>query len=149
MAGQGKENMTEQDTIELKTAWSEDYERFYSLHRVAGKTIRIRGVFGRRLIAEIFSPALSKWELMTMTVEPVPGWTQELVDLETAALLDEARLILGYDVMIDHRKLLMKYIQYIIEMEGTDYLGYDDCSTFSEPEWNELRRLAIKEVNDD
>jgi len=90
--------MLVQETIELKTAWSEDYERFYSLHRVAGKTIKIRGVFGRRLMAEIFSPALSKWEFMTMTVEPVPGWTQELVDLETAALLDEVRLILGYNI---------------------------------------------------
>jgi hypothetical protein len=80
---------------ELKMVWSEDHERFYSLHRVAGKTVRIRGVFGRRLITEIFSPALSRWELMTMPVEPILNWTRELVDLETAALLSEVELILG------------------------------------------------------
>jgi len=52
-------------------------------------------------------------------------------------------------VKIDYRKLLMKYIQYIVEMEGTDYLGYVRCpSILSEPEWNELRRLAASKELD-
>jgi len=47
-------------------------------------------------------------------------------------------------VKIDYRKLLMKYIQYIVEMEGTDYLGYDRRPPiFSGPEWNELRGLTV------
>jgi len=86
------------ETIALKAIWDEDPERCYSLHRVDGKTIRIRGVFGRQFIAEIFSPALLKWELIAFTTEPVLEHTVECVNQATAALLDEVKLILGDDV---------------------------------------------------
>ena len=42
----------------LKTVEHEDLERYYSLYRIDGKTIRIRGVCGWYLIAEIFSSVL-------------------------------------------------------------------------------------------
>jgi len=50
--------------------------------------------------------------------------------------------------MIDYRRLLVKYIRYIVEMEGTDYLGYEQRNPiFSEVEWNELRKLTEEEID--
>lgn len=44
---------------------------------------------------------------------------------------------------IDYRELLIKYIEYIGEMEGTDYLGYEKHHPiFSKSEWDVLRELA-------
>lgn len=51
--------------------------------------------------------------------------------------------------MEDYKKLLAKYIQYIKEIEGTDYLGYDYIPTpFTEAEWDELRKLTALEAVD-
>lgn len=86
------------ETIELKTVWSEVLERCYSLHRIHGKTIRIRGVFGRHLVAEIFSPTLLQWQLMAMTTERILEHSVECVNQATIELLDEIKLILGDNV---------------------------------------------------
>ena len=49
---------------------------------------------------------------------------------------------------IDYRELLIKYIEYIVEMEGTDYLGYERRPPiFSESEWDKLCELAEEETN--
>lgn len=71
----------------------EDFERCYNLHRVAGKMVRIRGVFGRRLIAEIFSPAL-RWELLTMPTVRVLGHIEKDFDQMAVIVLNEVKLIL-------------------------------------------------------
>ncbi|MGD8499549.1 MAG: hypothetical protein PVJ86_02815, partial [Phycisphaerales bacterium] len=62
------------------------------LYRINGKAVRIRGVFGHSLIAEIFSTVL-KWEPITLPkrVSRDPGsHTQRIVEL-----LNETKLILG------------------------------------------------------
>ena len=86
------------EVTKLKTVWSEDPERCHSLYRMDGKTVRIRGVFGRHLIAEIFSFALLQWQIVAFTTEPVLEHTTEYIDQASAILLDEVRLILGDDL---------------------------------------------------
>ena len=46
---------------------------------------------------------------------------------------------------MDYKKLLVKYIRYIVEQEGTDFLGpryYVSDIGFSKVEWDELGKLA-------
>lgn len=49
--------------------------------------------------------------------------------------------------MIDHKALLKKYIQYISDVEGSDYIEPHDNrmfsdAKFSDEEWNELKRIS-------
>ena len=81
----------------LKEVWSEDPERCYSLHRIDGKTVRVRGIFGHHLIAEIFSPVLLQWQAISFTAEPVPEHTRHHVNEATEELLSEVKLILGHE----------------------------------------------------
>ncbi len=48
---------------------------------------------------------------------------------------------------MDYKSLLEKYIQYVVDCEGIDYLGVYEkryCSDvkFSEAEWTELNRYS-------
>jgi len=52
----------------------------------------------------------------------------------------------------DYRKLLMKYINYIGLLEGTDFLDHRTGPGFTEEEWKELIKLseeAFAEVMDE
>ena len=79
----------------LKVVWDEDPERCYSLYCIAGKTVRVRTVFGGRLIAEVFSTAALRWELLTMPTARMEEHTKEHVNQMTVEALEQAQLILG------------------------------------------------------
>lgn len=46
------------------------------------------------------------------------------------------------DAPINHRKLLRRYIDYVGECEGVDFLSYDRFGFFTPEEWAELRRIS-------
>ena len=56
------------------------------------------------------------------------------------------RGLLGQDrLAINHKKLLRKYIRYVDECEGIDYIRngpFESYVKFTKAEWAELRRLA-------
>ena len=52
---------------------------------------------------------------------------------------------------MDYRLLLKKYIDYVFECEGTNFIeygpnNYRDGVRFSEEEWAELKRLDAEEL---
>jgi len=49
--------------------------------------------------------------------------------------------------MIDHKALLKKYIKYLIDVEGCNFIDphdsrYKSDTKFSDEEWSELEKLA-------
>jgi len=49
--------------------------------------------------------------------------------------------------MIDYKALLKKYVQYIVDVEGSDYIEPHDNRSFSkvrftDEEWNKLKEIA-------
>ena len=48
---------------------------------------------------------------------------------------------------MDHRSLLIKYVRYVVDVEGTDFIQildrrYESDAGFTDQEWKELEAIA-------